>query len=480
MKKLIIFFLLCPAILYAQVLVKGTVSGYGPNQSIAYFPPVGDYANTNYFVNSNINEDSTFVLRLDIKRPIFLYFRIASEPIFLLVRPNDTIDIRLKNTHQPATFLAMTGSNSKANYWYNIYRYNPGQIFAPHDSLLHLVTTTNAETTFNAIKAFLDKQCRPLDSLYQLNQIDTKSLDLYKKEVVATHLSGLIGGLNYAFQISHDAKIKDNIRLVKSKLYSIYDPLDPDRLQLVFGMNMLFSSYVSDFVPASVKVPADDTVFGVYNQFLRLPPAFCEDILGDALMIQKKLSANEFNFDRGYAVFKKKFPNSAYLPLLEKYRQREAASKAKNYPGITLDTIASPATFQDLIQRNAGHNIYIDMWATWCIPCRQEFPYYNKDIYEEFNKYDIKPVFISIDKQILKNNWKNVIFTSDLKGTHYLANEHLLKDIKSIIYDDKSILIPRYILINKKGQILAIDAPRPSQKGDLINLFAQKLTANNK
>jgi thiol-disulfide isomerase/thioredoxin len=46
-----------------------------------------------------------------------------------------------------------------------------------------------------------------------------------------------------------------------------------------------------------------------------------------------------------------------------------------------------------------GKYVYIDIWATWCAPCRQEIPYLQK-IEKKYEDKRIAFVSISIDQKI--------------------------------------------------------------------------------
>lgn len=86
-------------------------------------------------------------------------------------------------------------------------------------------------------------------------------------------------------------------------------------------------------------------------------------------------------------------------------------------------------------------------------------------------KYNIPLVFISIDEFQFKNKWINDIYHLNLKGYHFLVNDSLMKDIKEKIYNNQSLIIPRYVYIDKKGEIITNDAPRPSSIKALDKLF---------
>ena len=116
-----------------------------------------------------------------------------------------------------------------------------------------------------------------------------------------------------------------------------------------------------------------------------------------------------------------------------------------------------------------GKALYIDCWATWCGPCRAETPYMKK-LYEHYkNDTRIQLVSISLDKK--ENNWKAVVAEENLAWPQYIApNEFDNLLCKS--YDINGI--PRFLLFDKDGLILSIEAKRPSSP-DIIEWIEGQL-----
>ena len=113
-----------------------------------------------------------------------------------------------------------------------------------------------------------------------------------------------------------------------------------------------------------------------------------------------------------------------------------------------------------------GKFVYIDVWATWCGPCRYEIPYL-KELEKEYHDKNIQFVSISVDTERSINLWRTTIEKDNLGGVQLLAPN----DFKSKFVQDYLITgIPRFILIDPEGKIVSYNAPRPSDK-KLIDLF---------
>lgn len=106
------------------------------------------------------------------------------------------------------------------------------------------------------------------------------------------------------------------------------------------------------------------------------------------------------------------------------------------------------------ISKFKGKFVAIDVWATWCGPCKYESPYFEKMAIKYKNE-NIVFVGLSTDKDVKK--WYIDAKNKSKSVTHLLLEEYLLfsKD-----YNVNSI--PRFILIDAEGKIYSADMPRPS------------------
>ena len=106
-----------------------------------------------------------------------------------------------------------------------------------------------------------------------------------------------------------------------------------------------------------------------------------------------------------------------------------------------------------------GKYVYVDVWATWCGPCRVEIPHL-QEIEKKYHGKNIEIVSISIDAKKDYDKWKNLVKDKNLGGVQLLAegdwNSELVKQLGISG-------IPRFILIDPKGNILDPNAPRPSE-----------------
>ncbi|MDR3219735.1 MAG: TlpA family protein disulfide reductase [Dysgonamonadaceae bacterium] len=103
-----------------------------------------------------------------------------------------------------------------------------------------------------------------------------------------------------------------------------------------------------------------------------------------------------------------------------------------------------------------GKVVVVDVWATWCGPCRQQFPYL-KTLEKKMQGVDVVFMGVSIDAEKDKAKWVKMIESEGLPGIHLFAGNGDSKIKK----DYKINSIPRYLVFDKQGKVVAEDAPRP-------------------
>jgi thiol-disulfide isomerase/thioredoxin len=124
--------------------------------------------------------------------------------------------------------------------------------------------------------------------------------------------------------------------------------------------------------------------------------------------------------------------------------------------------------FRDFLKKNIGKVIYVDFWATWCGPCIKEMPY-SEILRRQFRNKDVVFMFISIDEDYLL--WKEDLVTKSLSG---VKGNFIFENPQNAITEMlKLTAIPRYLIVDKKGNFYQLNAPRPSE--DETRLIIDKL-----
>ncbi|MGV6844731.1 MAG: TlpA family protein disulfide reductase [Lutibacter sp.] len=105
-----------------------------------------------------------------------------------------------------------------------------------------------------------------------------------------------------------------------------------------------------------------------------------------------------------------------------------------------------------------GKYVYIDVWATWCGPCKREIPFLKK-LEKDFEGKNVQFVSISIDDPKNHEVWKKMVADKQMSGIQLFAGNNFNADFVKE-YDINSI--PRFIIIDPNGNIFDANASRPS------------------
>lgn len=139
---------------------------------------------------------------------------------------------------------------------------------------------------------------------------------------------------------------------------------------------------------------------------------------------------------------------------------------AKGMPSPVFTNYENHKGGETSLEDLRGKYVYVDVWATWCGPCKREIPYL-KEIETKYEGKNIEFVSTSIDRAQDHEAWRQMVIDKELKGIQLFAdNDWQSEFVKGYAIEG----IPRFILIDPNGNIVSADAPRPSDP-KLVDLF---------
>jgi thiol-disulfide isomerase/thioredoxin len=171
-----------------------------------------------------------------------------------------------------------------------------------------------------------------------------------------------------------------------------------------------------------------------------------------------------------YTDFIRRYPVSQYTRILARHNEKflayyKAASEKFAPDQILIKDYENINSVAELKEKMKGKKYYVDMWATWCGPCKEEFAH--KDELNSFlKKNGIDILYLSIDVKESDKKWREMIKYYKLSGYHIRTNKTFSDDVFKTL---NLKYIPRYMYINEKGEIISQETARPSDKEKLYN-----------
>lgn len=193
----------------------------------------------------------------------------------------------------------------------------------------------------------------------------------------------------------------------------------------------------------------DKTFFGIKSEivaFINASKGLDTMVTNTSLRNVDGMIEGNKGYFAGILAMKKALPKGAPSPTFEDF---------ENYNG-------GETSMDDL----KGKYAYIDVWATWCGPCKAEIPAL-KELEKDYHGKNIQFVSMSIDDDrshkgswdLARQDWKAMVADKELGGIQIFAPKGWET---KFIQEYKIKGIPRFILIDPNGNIVNASAPRPS------------------
>lgn len=166
--------------------------------------------------------------------------------------------------------------------------------------------------------------------------------------------------------------------------------------------------------------------------------------------------------------FKDKFPKDEYVNLFAN-NVNEVVKKQKQALTDKMVFVKNNGedliTFDEVLALVKGKTVLLDMWGTWCAPCREDMEKHGKKIKTYFKDKGLDYLYVANFDTNNRKTWKELISYFELEGTHILANNQLTTDIMS---KTKGQGYPTYILIKKDATFELLKGGLPQ---DITKLF---------
>lgn len=178
-----------------------------------------------------------------------------------------------------------------------------------------------------------------------------------------------------------------------------------------------------------------------------------------ATLFNRAILKKEDNLPEIFSRFKQKFPQSEYISYIEPEIQRieKQLTRTLTDEMVILENSDSYRTFDDILKLAKGKTVLLDMWGTWCAPCRSDLASKSDSIKSLFKDKDLDYLYIANRDEGKDKKWRELIAYYNLTGIHLLASKELSSDIMKTL---TARGYPAYAIIKKDGTFEVLERKR--------------------
>lgn len=148
---------------------------------------------------------------------------------------------------------------------------------------------------------------------------------------------------------------------------------------------------------------------------------------------------------------------NAVRALNDKYEQRSnfMVKNTENFKSndAVKDMTDGEKIFRKIIEPYKGRIIILDVWGTWCGPCKAALAH-SQEEYEQLKNFDV--VYLYLANNSPEESWKNVIKEYNVTGDN-VVHYNLPADQQEAVENFLGVqAYPSYRLIDRKGQVLDV------------------------
>ena len=381
----------------------------------------------------SLSESNNFKIEFYLEKAKYVSFKHGPETTAMYVKPGDNIQLTINSNEFDETIF-YTGS-SASNFLAKKYLLNE---------------KLDRKTLFGLSEKDFISEVNRIEN--NLNTILNYELDktFKKSEEKSIWIEWAIAKLNY--QRYHESITDSSIILSKDyfDFVSEIDLNDPIYLENYNSFNFLKTYVISQ------KKSQDKNYMLSSLEFLnsRFESQKTKDTLSMVMMKNYLDEENLSEIKEVLKSFKKIHSDTNIVREISKLANEMTLLNAGNkaidftYPNKS----GKEVSLSDFI----GSFVYVDVWATWCGPCKREIPDLIK-LEKDYHDKNIVFMSVSVDEQSDHQVWLDMIDERKLGGIQLFAAgwSKIAKD-----YHIKGI--PRFMLFDPQGNIIDTKTTRPS------------------
>ncbi|MCA5004320.1 TlpA family protein disulfide reductase [Sphingobacterium bovistauri] len=419
------------------------------NLSNEYVISITDLLNKQQGEEYPLAADGSFAVKVEISKPT--WYEISFVPIKkdrqlgatfpLLVAPGDDLDFQLN--YDKATYLTVLNKSKKSE----------------NSALIEYASFSNC-----TMRDLFYKRDKPEEYAKVINSYlsEAKSLSA-KHKVKNKQIADYLNLWSYNNYLSVATSSKQFV-IPEELAKQIPSIIDSEMMLTfwngVFNINNFINSFLNnERDPLNRIAQKSDKLNELFKTKALINAVIQKDFEG-FVTSYKIVNTDMFNSDiqRLEVLLSKAGDEQMKSSIMRDFKNLIYTSAGSNIPEVKFKNIAgndvSLADFK-------GKYVYIDLWASWCVPCIKEIPFLH-ELEKEYKDKDI--VFVSISLDNNKDDWRKKVAELKLEGNQWELGDSNYDKLMNVTG------IPHFILYSPEGKLLQYKAPRPSSN-EIKKLF---------
>ena len=435
-KALVKYFILFVSISVYAKSGKISLSGKVNNPSVNTIKIT--HLNNKELVSAELDKNGDFIMSAKIEAGFF-FLNYGRNTAYIYLYPKDELSLSFDANHFDKT-LAFNGKGAERNN-YLAKKSVLDQTFTEDLEAFYKVDEATYMTNIQNVKQkHLDELNKyTVESFFKNDE--EKSLEYDRLLSIQNYKS------SYKFYLGEDITPSDNF-------YKSLEKIDLENEE-DFKKQPYYRYLVNSIWSKRIDEATDVNGMLKVMRSIKSQPIFISLANG----LYSKISSKKERAKDYLDLIKKLTNHKPYIEASEK-RYKEVI----NAKGLTKGDASPIFSYESIDGKTIsltdlkGKYVYIDVWATWCGPCIKQVPYL-KQLEERYHDKAIVFVSISVDKEKVKDTWKQFVVDKQLGGLQLFADKSFDSDFMNA-YAINSI--PRFILLDPEGKIIDPEAPRPS------------------
>lgn len=391
----------------------------------------------------DVNPDGTFRLEKEIPEYTSAAIQVGkSKRLNFYIIPGEVHHLDVDLTSDPAT-ISNTGAGAEETEFYSYYT-----------SKFNNLAGYEFPSTFKEHSDNFDARCA--EALEKAKALSSRRSRRFFTETVLNGRDFL--KFTYIWQVQKRGERLDS----DSDFNKFFDSIDlsSERSQKSFLSNMLV-------VKAECREEGSDYSLAYLDAVDQLAPTqVLKDSLKKQFAVKAILNGEVFSAEGGEALLAVVDAAESDADVLKDYHARveKAISLLPGNDWIDFELL-------DLNQKTIhlsdfkGKVVYIDFWASWCIPCCLQIPYMKVLADKYAGVEDVATISVSFDDSL--SDMLKALVHEPQDWPQYKTSD----GGKTIMDLYGFRAIPRFMVFDKNGKIVSVDAPRPQSFNECVALI---------